>query len=285
MITRAIKKAPDDWDWNDTRNEGIEPNWKFTYNAGLERNITEEDLRAPEAGLKLLFGCRPWVWQQWAVLKVEEKLRFQEGHQNDFATKDIQKLAADLWEQWLEYPANVEFNQLFYDERIGERGRRALVSHIQKPFQLIDSMGEENKEWDFSGDDDINVFTYVSLHGSGFFIPLLVFLVQLIIPILLFLDKSSNVRCAQGEDLPNELFFTKIMALVIIVYYMYSIIPDTYHNFFNIAGAADSVFSRLLSVRRLVWMQGDDTLLQMIGFKLDIYMNTAYQSLLMSEFI
>ena len=56
MITRAIKQAPDDWDWNATENEGKEPKWKFNYNAGLERNIKEEDLRAPEAGLKLLFG-------------------------------------------------------------------------------------------------------------------------------------------------------------------------------------------------------------------------------------
>lgn len=30
-------------------------------------------------------------------------------------------------------------------------------------------MGEENKEWDFVQDDNINVFTYVSLFGSGEF--------------------------------------------------------------------------------------------------------------------
>jgi hypothetical protein len=28
-------------------------------------------------------------------------------------------------------------------------------------------MGEENKEWDFAQDDNINVFTYLSLYGSG----------------------------------------------------------------------------------------------------------------------
>ena len=97
MITRVIKEAPDDWDWNAPQNEGKEPEWKFTYNAGDERNIKEEDLRSPEEGLKTLFGTRPWLWQQWAILKVEEKLRFQEGHQDDFMEKDIQKLAAGEW--------------------------------------------------------------------------------------------------------------------------------------------------------------------------------------------
>ncbi len=283
MITRAFKQAPDDWDWNDPKNEGKEPKWKFSYNAGLERNIKEEDLRAPEAGLKFLFGYRPWVWQQWAILKVEEKLRFQEGHQYDFFTNDIQKLAADLWEQWLEHPANIEFSQLFYDERIGERGRIALVNHIQKPFQLIDNMGEENKEWDFTTDQDINVFTYVSLHGSGILIPFLVLIVQVAIPILLLAESYNKQRCVNGEDLPAEQYISKIMALTIFIYYMYSIIPETYYNFFNVGGAADTVFSRLLSIRRKVWMQGDDSFMQMIGFKLDIYMNTAYQSLLMSK--
>jgi hypothetical protein len=30
-------------------------------------------------------------------------------------------------------------------------------------------MGEENKEWDFAQDDNINIFTYVSLFGTGEF--------------------------------------------------------------------------------------------------------------------
>lgn len=50
-------------------------------------------------------------------------------------------------------------------------------------------------------------------------------------------------------------------------------------------GSADSVYSRILSLRRMAWNQGDDSLLQMIGFKTDIYMNTVYQSGLMSKLI
>lgn len=79
MITRVIKTAPDNWDWNDPVNEDKEPKWTFTYNAGAERNVEAYDLRTPENGLKILFGTRPWVWQQYAILKLEKKLRFQKG--------------------------------------------------------------------------------------------------------------------------------------------------------------------------------------------------------------
>ena len=283
MVTRVIRQAPDDWDWKDPENEGKEPKWTFFYNAGRYRHIKEEDLRSSETGLKALFGCRPWVWQQWAILKVEEKLRFQDGHQDDFESKDIQKFASDLWEEWLTHPANSEFYSLFYDERIGERGRAELKSHIQKPFELIDKMAEDNEEWDFSNDDNINVFTYLSLHGSGLLIPFIVLTIQIAIPALLILQTSKNPQCQRGEEVPHELMFTKIMAFVIFVYYLVSIIPDTYSKFFHVVGAADSVFSRLLSLRRIAWNQGDDTFFQMIGFKLDVYMNTMYLSILMSE--
>lgn len=64
MITRVIKAAPDSYDWTDPANDGKEPEWTFTYNAGAERNVDAWDLRTPESGLKILFGCRPWVWQQ-----------------------------------------------------------------------------------------------------------------------------------------------------------------------------------------------------------------------------
>lgn len=77
MITRVIKQAPESYDWNDPQNEGKEPKWTYTYNAGSERNVEAHDLRSPETGLLLLFGKRPWVWQQYALLKLENKLRFQ----------------------------------------------------------------------------------------------------------------------------------------------------------------------------------------------------------------
>jgi len=280
MITRVIKTAPDDWDWSDPANEGKEPKWTFTYNAGTERNVEAYDLRASETGLKILFGKRPWVWQQYALLKLESKLRFQKGHQDDFMEFDIQKYGADLWEEWLQHPSNAEFRNAYYDERIGERGRVLLANHIQKPFNLIDTMGEENTEWTFKEDDNINVFTYLSLFGSGIVLPILVLSVQIAIPILLVIEANRKEICEDGDKLEPNVILAKITSLAIFAYYLFSIIPDTYANFFNVVGAADSVYSRLLSLRRELWLQADDSILQMFGYRLDIYLNTSYETLL-----
>lgn len=42
---------------------------------------------------------------------------------------------------------------------------------------------------------------------------------------------------------------------------------DNISRFYDVEGAADSVYSRLLSLRRQLWDQGDDTITQMIGYK------------------
>ncbi len=127
------------------------------------------------------------------------------------------------------------------------------------------------------------MFTYLSLFGSGIILPSLVLGIQLIIPVLLVweVNKVREVDgCLQGDELSSEVIIAKAMATVVFVYYLFSIIPETYANFFNVAGAADTVYSRLLSVRRELWLQTEDSILQMIGYKLDIYMNTSYETLL-----
>ena len=39
-------------------------------------------------------------------------------------------------------------------------------------------------------------------------------------------------------------------------------------RFYEVEGGVDTVYSRLLSLRRELWVQGDDNITQMIGFKL-----------------
>jgi hypothetical protein len=111
----------------------------------------------------------------------------------------------------------------------------------------------------------------------------LVLAVQITIPVILLLEVREKIvanECVDGEELSAEVYLAKIMSLAVFTYYMISVIPDTYSNFFNVAGAADTVYSRLLSLRRELWLQADDTLMQMIGYKLDIYLNTSYETLL-----
>jgi hypothetical protein len=108
---------------------------------------------------------------------------------------------------------------------------------------------------------------------------------KVVIPILLAMEAYRNAEvCEKGVEFDSSVILGKITSLTIFVYYSFSIIPDTYANFFNVVGAADSVYSRLLSLRRELWLQADDSLLQMIGYKIDIYMNTSYETLLSSKF-
>ena len=60
----------------------------------------------------------------------------------------------------------------------------------------------------------------------------------------------------------------------------FKVVPDTMYSFFNTAGTADTSYSRLMSMRKMVWDQGDDRVGQMIGFKADLYMNTAFECVL-----
>jgi hypothetical protein len=100
----------------------------------------------------------------------------------------------------------------------------------------------------------------------------------------LVIEANRKEICEDGDKLEPNVILAKITSLAIFAYYLFSIIPDTYANFFNVVGAADSVYSRLLSLRRELWLQADDSILQMFGYRLDIYLNTSYETLLSSKF-
>lgn len=130
MVTRVIKNAPNDYDWNLPSNKFIEPEWNFTFNAGAHRDVDSSRLRASKTALKIVFGSRPFVWQQWALLKLEAKLRFQDSHQDDFLEMDIEKFGMDSFKWWLNQPRNEDFRRVYYDERVGEKGRALLLDHV-----------------------------------------------------------------------------------------------------------------------------------------------------------
>ena len=195
MVTRVIKNTPEDWDWNDPDNDGEEPEWTYFYNAGQTRMLDADSIRSPEEGLKRIFGTRPWIWQQWALLKVEQGLRFQPGHGGDYMSVDICKLASEHWEQWMTNPKNHDFRNHFMDPRIGDIGRRELIHHVMMPFKLLDDLKEGSSEqsaWNFQDDPSISIFTYLGLLGSGFFIPCVICVIQLSIPVLLLIAVLEN---------------------------------------------------------------------------------------------
>lgn len=112
----------------------------------------------------------------------------------------------------------------------------------------------------------------MSLLGAGSFVPFAVFTLQVAIPVVLVI-KVVGTECNDEGDFLSG----KVMALIVYVLYFFTVIPNTFMRFYEVEGGVDTVYSRLLSLRRELWVQGDDSITQMIGFKLDIIMSTAYE--------
>jgi len=201
VITRVVKQASSDYNWKvESPAQDDNDGWVYTYQAGAEKNLPEHRLRAPQHGLQALFGLRPWLWQQWAMLKLEEKMRFQENHPDDFVILSAQCYAMQLWNEWLEHPRNQEFKSVFYDDRIGDFGRTQLLGHILYPFVLIDKLTTSDELWNLQDDPNVSVYTYQSLHGAYFHISFTVFLIQVTIPAILSYDITKTfVECSQYQ--------------------------------------------------------------------------------------
>lgn len=243
------------------------------YETEVDHNLMESEVRWPEEGLTLIFGMGPWVWQRWACLRLENRLRFQEGHEDDFEALDILSYTKDLWEIWLADSRNKSFRDLY--ARVGEAGQQELLDHILTPFDLIDEVvSNSDGKWNFD-DADISIYTYISALGSGFAEGAVVIILQLMIPfsLLLYYVHSNIVgdKVALG---------TREMLFAVLCYYLYKVARDTVGNFLNVVGVYDTVSSRLRSLRKIVWDNGTDTISQSLGYSFDLFMNTGYICLL-----
>lgn len=188
----------------------------FVYETAVDHKLDESQIRWPREALRRIFGLGPWAWQQWACLKLEKKLRFQEGHQDDLELLDIRDYALELWEVWLTDPRNTEFRNLF--ERVGISGQNELLHHITSPFNLMhEIVNNTNDEWTLE-DAETSIFTYVSLLGAGFLDATIVFLLELAMPIILFFYYTSPAR----EE--NEIAVgTREMLFAVLLYYLYRV--------------------------------------------------------------
>lgn len=292
MIRRVVRQAPDSFDWSDPRNAHREPEWMYFYNVGQATLLPSKYIRANEDGLKHLFGSRPWVWQQYAVLRLEKFIRFQVDHERDFAEVDSVQFADDLYEEWLEDERNSDFRELH--DTYSEGVQQMLREHLLSPFVFMDAIVEDEDDWTFD-DDDLSIYTYMSVLGSAGAFAICCLFVQLAIPCILLLNALENSERFDAEfTLTNwyvhaswELFCTnhgsnlgKCMNLAVMFIYIINVIPESLTKFYRTAGNSGTAYSRLNSLRTTVWEQNDDTIFQKIGFKLDRYMNTAYVAFL-----
>jgi len=161
----------------------------YKTNSGLLYH--EDEVRAPREGLIRIFGCGPLLWQQWALLKTEEYVRFQPGHERDFQLVNFVRSADLFFNQWLKDPRNSKFKAL-YDSR-PVCAQEKLRHHLFKPFQLMLEISEDTEKWDFEA-AHCSIYQYNSLLGSGYLTSLIVLFIQLSSPflILVYAVRNSN---------------------------------------------------------------------------------------------
>ena len=126
----------------------------------------------------------------------------------------------------------------------------------------------------------ISVYTYLSFIGSGIAVPILTLFVQVAMPLILMLNTSSVFDISDQCDKNDNIRPSKLLGLLVLILYCFTAVPNAFLGLYNIAGPADTMYSRLVSLRVRLYMQGNDTRLQILGYKLDLYMNTIYSYVL-----
>ncbi len=294
-ITQVHKVIPDDFDWAALQ-DGEEPEWTPAFDFRDQRMLNKAKIRHPESGLKAIFGHRPWLWQQYACLKLEEKIRFQENHHRDFDKLDIDRFARGEWDAFVGHDGNQDLKALLADPRL-VHAKTALMHHIFSPFRIMEGLrnaGTKKEDAGFDtdwniGDERISAYTYLGVLGSGFLLPMLCIIVQFAAPVLLgtysmnHSDRSSEEGwCDLSSGFTDQdKIYGKAMMFTIVVLYLSKIVPDAVFNFVRSIGEGDDAHAKIMALRKKMWDRGDDyNLVQMLGYKLDLYMNTVYVCLL-----
>lgn len=275
---------------------------KFLYNVGTRRRLSPYEIRVPEEGIRILFGNRPWIWQQWAFVKLEQKLRFQENHHDDFEVFHIPEYARDLWFEWLLDPDNKDFFDHLKDSRLNAC-QDDLFDHIMKPFYILDDM-RRGDQWNFEDCSDVSVFTYLSLQGTGYVFCLITLILQFTIPVVIIYS-SIDEADYYNDPIENKdvvellvsmfcvtdpssfcvgLRLTTFIVLCIQLLYLCKVIPDTSCVFSDVAGVGgygpEKTYAKVKSIREEVRSDNNDRTGQLIGSMMDMYMNTLYVYLL-----
>ena len=117
----------------------------------------------------------------------------------------------------------MDFRELY--ERVGDSGRAELLDHMMSPFELMhDVITNRDDEWNFE-DEDISIFTYVSLLGTGFIDAFIVFLLQIAMPVILFMFYTSESLEDDGVSVG-----TREMLFTVLFYYLFKVNRGEFTN-------------------------------------------------------
>ncbi|KAH9251345.1 hypothetical protein BASA81_010756 [Batrachochytrium salamandrivorans] len=262
------------------------------YKTEAEVLVRSDRARCSQQGIQRQFGMRPYLWQQYTLLKLEEQLRFQPHHEYDFETFQCLVFAESMWEEWLHNERNADFLLLMQSKP--QHVQDKLKHHLLSPFSFMDHVMQD---WDFASAKS-SVYLYNSLLGSGFVMSIILMIVQLLVPVLLLVYQvRSSPRFPAFSSEPNvssldfETIFSTdwdgfcyepvgidgvLMQYVVFFVYWTRVVPAVVFSFYDTVGDSPTIQSRINSLRSLTWNQGNDTVAMKCGFKLERYMNSVY---------
>lgn len=154
----------------------------YKFESGVVENSAK--VRCSEEAVCRHFGMRPHLWQQYALLRFESKLRFQQDHENDFEEVDYLRFAQRSWDKWLAHPKNAEFLALY--ESKPEHVRDKLKTFMFSPFALCRQMLKDKARWNFD-QAECSAYQYASFLGSGFITCVVCMFMQFVVPFMILL--------------------------------------------------------------------------------------------------
>ena len=279
---------------------GVKPNWEYSYNLGRGLNVAPNFVRAPQEALKRQFGLRPFLFLQWALLRFEQTVQFQDRHSRDFELMNFQYFAEKLWEDWLNHPLNKDFKNHF--ESFDTSSRKKLLQSLLSSFAGMDRLSKLNQpgsRWDFKN-QNISIYTYPSLLGSGWTTCILILSLQIFIPVLLFLgamDQSERFLTNTFISIDPLLFCNDpnwlnignydiqriealCMNILVILLYSFRVAPRVFDVFYETIAEGWTPASRLNALRKAVWMKGNDTdrWSMLFAYRLERFIKAVYMS-------
>ncbi|GMH47464.1 hypothetical protein TrRE_jg8826 [Triparma retinervis] len=248
------------------------------YDCGYHnKRLESKYIRGPEEGLRALYGGRPWLWQQYALLRYEEKVRFQVGHVDDYENLNPVEFAQEEWSKFYEkFRANNRSHAL-YNDLLNEKTEslQKLKNHLISPFVLLDDI-RTGETWESF--EEASCFTYLSVLGSGYLIPVVCMLIQILMLLMLIVSEVGN-RERDVFSCPSGGISNSVVIFAVSILYLTKVVPDQLVHFYYVAGNANVPYSKMMSLRASIHSKGEDMLGQVVGFNIDIFMNSAFKSI------
>ncbi|KAH8054882.1 RNA cap guanine-N2 methyltransferase [Aureococcus anophagefferens] len=217
---------------------GVASNGGFTHGYG-------DDLLAPRVAAVVSrrgFGEAPFTWRAAAMVRLEERLQFMDGHRDDFERFGYEAWGRREFDYWLRDERNGAFRAQF--EAAAPGARAALYGLCLEPFERMEAL----KTWDWRH-TKASTYLYLACLGSGVASVLGTLLLQWGIPVVVFLFEIRHGRgsgfpalCADPaatvQDRGEGARFTSAMILLVVFFYAAKVAPDAYAKFLGDPQAA-----------------------------------------------